>query len=245
MTRKPLLSQSRRRRMLWGGYSKKVLSYDPIAYWPLSEGSGTVATELVNGWNGAYVRNVATMGTGAGIGDGNTAPLFDGGQDSVNIYSSALNTAFNGQLFSMLLWAKTAGAGVWTDGSFDYAFQIYVDANNYFMIRKDDVNNQLSITYRSGAATKTITATSQSDTGWMCWAVTVSLSADAFKAYKNGAQQGSTISSLGTWAGNLALGEVNIGSWSEDTNEWNGYLANVAIFDKVLDVAQVLDLATV
>ncbi|GAI14148.1 unnamed protein product, partial [marine sediment metagenome] len=75
-------------------YDDKVLGMDPIAYWPLSETSGLVANCLVNpAQNGVYTG--VTLGQ-PGIGDGNTAPYFDGTNDYVDVLTAAFIAAYNG-----------------------------------------------------------------------------------------------------------------------------------------------------
>ena len=86
------------RGLMGGGtYADRVMRYGPIAYWPLWEASGTVAHCLVNPLqNGTYNSPVQGWPPGTGIGDGNTAPWFDGATSFVNIFSVPIQSVLTG-----------------------------------------------------------------------------------------------------------------------------------------------------
>ena len=84
--------------------SSTILALNPIAYWKLDETSGTTAINygtLGTAANGTY--SGATLGQVAAPGGG-LAPLFDGANDLLNIYSVALQGAFNGATGSALIF---------------------------------------------------------------------------------------------------------------------------------------------
>ena len=98
-------------------YVSRVLGFGPIAYWPLYESSGTTAACLVNAaQNGTYSADVSLWPPGPGIGDGNTAPEFDGATEWVNIDTAALVAAFNGAEGSFLIWARVFNVGGTSSG---------------------------------------------------------------------------------------------------------------------------------
>ena len=242
-----------RRRMMEAGqssgqsYTNKMLGYNPTTYWIQSETSGTTAVCQVNtAQNGTYARNVTTMGTGTGIGDGNTAPDFDGANDVNNVYSAALNTAFDGDEGSILTWIKVSGAGVWTDSTLRVFFHIQVDVNNYVSLRKPTTNNLLSMIYRAGGTSKTVSP-AYSGTGWTLIGLTWSASADETKAYINGSQVGSTQTGLGVWSGGalISWGCCVGANTTVPANIWDGLQAHAAIFDSVLSGPEMSDLASV
>ena len=75
-------------------YTGKIQALGPIAYWPLSEASGTTIVDASgNARNGAYT--AVTLGQ-AGIGDGRTSASFDGSTSFGDLYSASLAGAFNG-----------------------------------------------------------------------------------------------------------------------------------------------------
>jgi hypothetical protein len=225
-----------------GGYSAKVLSYSPIAYWPLNETSGTTAICQVNAaQNGTYTG--VTLGQ-PGIGDGNTAPFFDGANDYVNVQTAALAAAFNGAEGSISWWFKVYDAGVWTDGTFRYHVYGAADASNNVFYRRHTTNNWLTMWYRAGGTISQQAIVPEQPTTWTHIALTWSATDDAFKSYFAGVQAGPTISGLGIWAGPLADTVIGAGDLVP-TSVWHGYLAHVAIYTSALSLATIQDLATV
>lgn len=244
----------KRRRIIYpyfigGGmhpYDAKVLALNPTFYFPLTEGSGTVIRELVNGWNGAYSATGVTYGV-AGPGDGRTAVTFDGSAGFGNLYTAGLSagfmhagvgticlffaaanwTATNGRVFS---FTKTAGANA-----------VYVTQNN--------TNDRLEYTYYAGSTAKvTSEASGQTSTVFRHVAITWDITAGAngeLKAYINGAQVGTTQTALGTWsATDLASSLVNLGAdASTPTALLAGSYARLAGYPVALTAAQLATLA--
>lgn len=227
-----------------GTYTQKVLGYSPIAYWILGEASGTDAVCQVNtAQNGTYSGSPA-LGQ-AGIGDGNTCPLFDNSDDFVDIYTTTFRDAFNGAEGTACIWARVA-SGVWTDASRHFAFTLRSGSQNYTEARKDLVNNTWRWNYEAGNTLNFVTESSYSPAGWFHVAVTWSASADAVKFYLEGTQRGSTQTGLGTWTGSLATLTTVIGGANQTpTTPWSGNLAHFAVFDSALSDAAVADLAAV
>lgn len=238
-------------------YYRKVLYYRPIAYWPLWETSGMVARCLVNtAQNGTYTG--VTLGQ-AGIGDGNTCPLFDGANDYCDIYTAAFKDAFalyndpTGLLDesegTVMVWAKVANAGVWTDGADRFLLQLAVDANNRLLCAKTITNNRLFLKYAAGGAFEDQAINGMTTIEWMCLGMTWSKSAGAngeVKHFLNGVQQGATDTALGVWVGNLAAAATTIGASSTGPAEpWHGWLAHCAVWDTPLTPTQIADLAVV
>lgn len=227
-----------------GGYSQKVLSYGPIAYWPLWEPSGAVAQCLVNpAQNGTYVG--VTLGQ-PGIGDGQTAPFFDGVNDCVPIWSAALVAAFNGSEGSMASWARVNAVGVWTDAASRHVFTLAVDANNRAYYRKDTVANQLHWRYAAGGVTLNRTRAGENTTNWFHIAITWSAAANQVICYFDGVQEGAVLVGLGVFVGALLAANTVIGAWSTaPTQAWHGWLAHCAAWDRPLTPAEVAQLAVV
>ena len=236
--------------LLGGGvaetYADRVLATGPIAYWPLRETSGTVAQCLTNAaMNGTYARNVTDMGTGAGIGDGNTAPVFNGANDFVNIYSAALAAAFSGASGMLMVWSRVSGAGIWTDGLQHNSAALAADAVDNVYAAKVVANNTLWMRYRANNVSKSVTFLSGGNLAWFQWAITWSAAADQVMIFYNGVQQGATQNALGAWAGALAANQTIIGAAnSVPATPWSGTLAHVAVWDAV-DTGAIVDLAAV
>jgi hypothetical protein len=227
-------------------YYEKVLNLDPIAYWPLWEASGTTAHCLVNtAQNGIYNSDVSTWPVGTGIGDGNTAPQFDGTNDYLVVETATLEAAINGAEGTYATWFQVSAAGVWTDGIFRYMCNMQDDANNRFVITKSNANNTLYTAHYAGGTAETHTEAGQSSTAWMHYALTWSETADEVKYYLNGVLL-ATDTTIGTWNGDADWSPMIIGAASgAPANVWSGGLAHCAFWGSALGAGIIADLATV
>jgi hypothetical protein len=228
------------------GYYQKVLGYGPLVYFPQWEPTGAVSQELVNGWDGAYVG--VTLGQ-PGIGDGNTCPWFDGVNDHNNIFTAALQAAFDGSEGTMMIWARVANVGVWTDGIIRDCMALAVDANNNLRMNRTVVNNQLWWNYEAGGVLDVVSLNAVTTLDWMHLAITWSASTPPtgeMRAYFNGAQTGVTQVGLGVWAGLLNANECCIGARTvTPTRLWHGWLAHGAVWTRALAPGEIADLAVI
>lgn len=207
-----------------------------VDYWPLWEASGTVATDIVNARNGAYVNG--SLGN-TGIGDGRTSFSEDGTSDAVNLYSAAFAAAFPYEEGGLAFFAKVADANVWEDGASRYLVYLQADASNRIMIRRETTNNQISFFYIAGGTTKskTINVTTDaqavfSKTDWFRVLLTWSLSAGTFDIYINGALA-SALTGVGDWTGTLGATTAVLGAIaSNGANAWNGSLAHTVLVNR-------------
>ena len=224
-TRYPLLGNAART------YADKMLGYTPIAYWPLWEPSGSVATDISgNGYNGTYTG--VTLGQ-TGIGDNRTCPYFDTA-DYANLHSAGLAAAINGNEGAVLIWFKVNDVSVWTDGVDRNLWWMVSDATEYIQIGKVAANNTLGFWFRSGAVAKTRTTTF-SGTGWHCAGLRWSATEDTLMAFLDGVQVGATITGLGVWAG--AITNEIIGAISfAPAAPWHGWIAHCALWASALSV---------
>jgi hypothetical protein len=225
--------------------------YDPIAYWVLDEKSGTVAYDMVSGrvagaQNGAHTG--VTLGQ-PGIGDGRTAPFYDGTNDFTNVHSAAFAAAFNGGEGSLSIWARVANAGVWTDGTQREIVRFAADGNNYLDLYRAPPNNRITMLYNAGGTLENVAIDGLTTVDWMHWVVTWSASAGVngeVKVYLNGAQTGATQTALGVWVGALAAASTCIGAFSTvPAAVWNGYLDHCAVWDRPLLSTEVAGLAVI
>ena len=235
-------------RLLLGtrrAYTKKVQALSPIAYWPLAESSGSVATdESGNARDGAYTS--VALGA-AGIGDGRSAATFTPTTSLLNVYSASFAAAFSGAEGSAAMWLQMSAAGIWTDATFHEALKFRVDANNSVTVEKTSTNNQIRTTYIAGATGKSINdASLAGSVAWFHVAMTWSKSNDRMRMYINGVQSGANQTGLGTFAGSPASTTTCIGA--NDTTPtfvWSGNIAHVAIWSRELSAAEVAAVATV
>lgn len=226
--------------------TQRIIQSSPIAYWPLAEASGTVIVdESGNGRDGVYKAAGEPLLGQTGIGDGRTAPLFDGTNDFGNVFTASLQSAFNNQELTLAVWLQVANAGVWADATTRRALYLEADANNRVALTKTGTANQLNVFYTAGATNKSVSFVTGGQTSWFHLAVTVSKGADQLKMYINGTQQGSTQTALGVWAGSLGATTCCVGAASTaGANPWSGLLAHAAVWARALSAAEVLSLAT-
>lgn len=233
-----------RNRLLWGNrrYSDKLLSIQRsslIAYYMGAESSGTTIVDSSgNGRNGVYTG--VDLGQ-TGIGDGRTAPLWDGVNDYGNILS-AISSAFNGDEGSLLFWIKMASSGVWTDGTTRVLFAL-TTASNLIRLRKV-TPGVIDSSRVAGGNTSTVSVSSLSFTGWMPLLTTWSKSANEFKFYMNGVQQGTTQVVASSWSGSMTSAIIGANS-TAPANVHSGYLAHLALWSTPLSAPEAARLAVV
>lgn len=234
-----LLLLLRRRR-----YSARVKALAPIAYWPLWERSGTTAFDYSgNGRNGAYTG--VDLGQ-PGIGDGRTAPLFDGVNDSVNIYSASLAGAASMTELSMGCWVKVPSS-VWSGAANSFVLHIGADsASNYARIFAPTTANTLRCNYVAGGTNINVSKSTFSPTTWFHVLITVSKVNNRVRLYVNGAQEGADATGLGVFAGALNNTVCVIGAQSTTpASPISGTLAHTALWARELTAAEVASLARV
>lgn len=219
-------------------YQLKVLSYNPIAYWPLWEPSGDVAECLVNSaQNGVYT--AVTLGQ-SGIGDGRTCPLFNGTTGYVNVYSNAFRDVFNSVEGTIMLWCKMLNLEVWTDGQHRRAFDFRGDINNRILTLKPD-DNQYKLDHTGNGTAHTAT-TLTSTIAWFHWCMSWSLTNTETLFYFNGAEFDST-SAPTAWV--IPMAAAAIGAHPDPLTPFSGWLAHCAVYDTPLTTANIADLAVV
>ena len=226
-------------------YETKVNSYSPIAYWPLKESGGSVAYDISgNSRNGSYTG--VTLGQ-TGIGDGNTAPLFDGTNDYVNIYSAGFAGAFSGAAGTVSYWAKVYDVGTWDNATISHHFTIYSDADNMVRCYKNNVANQVRWYYYANTASENYIGTPGPSTAWIHYAISWSKAANDITYYIAGTED-SDDAGLDTWDGvGLDSDRTLIGAYDSSplTNPFYGYIAHFAVFNSQLTPANVAILAAV
>jgi hypothetical protein len=219
----------------------------PIVYFPLWEASGVVAEDASgNSRDGAYPSDVSGWPVVTGIGDGNTAPAFDGTNDYVDVYSAGLGGAFDGAEGTVSIWARISDPNVWTDGVARYAFRLYADGANQIDIRKQTTNNTLRWRYEAGGTAELVELAALTTTTWMHLAIIWSSSQDKVRAFYNGTQTSTDQTGLGTWAGSLDSNVSIVGAGSKTPNNaWAGLLAHFLVLDYAATPSQIEALAVV
>lgn len=230
-------------RLYWryaNAHILKILSYSPIAYWPMNEASGSVAKDLSgNGLDGAYTG--VTLGQ-PGMGDGNRCPYFDGASGYLTAFSAGLAAVVDPDEISIAGWMKANSAAVWADGNSRFPFYTRANGNNWLALEKQS-DAELQWTTRAN----TVYDTAKDDCSgfldqWYHFVCTRSKTADEVECFIDAVQWGSTASTLGAWAG--TIDDFFIGCKGHTPqNFWHGWLAHPAIFDSILPGTTITDLA--
>ncbi len=229
-------------------YLAKLLTIQPaslIALWPMTETGGSVAEDKSTERNdGAYTGvtlNNSTFKNGRPVG------LWDGTNDFNNVYSAGFDADFDGDDFTIAIWAKVSSAAVWTDGASRHMMFIKTDvAGNRAYVNKRTGNNALEVARFGNSVNKSAVLTGQSTTDWFHFAITYDGTADELKFWIDAVQVGGTKTLNGAWAGALSATEVTIGANSTIPGSvWDGFLAYAAIWKVALTPAEVLEVATV
>lgn len=228
-------------------YLTKLLSYNPIALYPLNEASGTVADNAQGNaaLDGAYSTNRSgwTITTGP-FGEAG-AGLFAG--EIANIYSAALAAALTPDEQSILLWVKPSGVSVWTDATTRYIWEMRADSDNFRDIQVSGVSGSLFWRRRGGGVTSDLNNSANAWTDWNLLGSTTSKAANQFFPYQNGGKVPDIISPsiVGTWAGSLASTQAIIGALnSSKATPSSHYLMYAMLFNTALTQIQMADLAT-
>jgi hypothetical protein len=174
-----------------------------------------------------------------------TCPYFDGANDFCNIYTAALDAAYSRLEATIAFWVKPYNAAVWSDGVQRRPFKLATTGNlDYVIFSKSTTAGYFVFAMAYNGSAKSVTLTGQSWTAWTHVALTISDSADQFKAYLNGAQAGSTQTGLATpSAGALLSTSCIIGaSITTPAEIWNGWIAHVAIWSSALSPTNIANL---
>ncbi len=223
-------------------YSQKVLNTQSghlLAYWKLDETSGTTANDA-SGHSRTGTYSGPTL-SGTTFLNGDPAPSFDGVNDNVNLYTSSLNSAFNGQSGTVLAWAEVHDALTWSDGAAREIYRFGDGGGQYSRGRKATTTNQLQIYYLGTTKSQT-----SSVTNWFQIGETWNFSGNVAKAFYAGAQVSTDITGFAAWSGSLGTTSVILGDFSTSAaNPWYGSISNVALWDTALNTTEVALLATV
>lgn len=204
-----------------------------VGLWPLNETSGLVAR---------CANNAALNGVHSGVSLGGynykglPAPSYDGSNDYTDYYSAALNSGFDGQLFSAVLLLNPVTASL-TDSAENNALRLYADAMNYLRFYITTGNSFL-VTYEAADTVKGA-AVSLSGDVWQSIGISVDFAGDSGFIYKNGVQEGAELTGLGEWAGALDTIRCCVGASSTSgTSVWNGGLSLFALYSGVLSAEE-------
>jgi hypothetical protein len=185
--------------------------------------------------------NGVTLGSSSGTGGHSTnAYTFDGSDDYVNIYSSDLNSVFNQQEGTAIVWAKVANSGIWSDNATRNIINVRADASNMFGIQKS-TDSKIYGAYIAGGTQQNVSF-STTTTDWFMTAISWSKSNNQFKVYFNGVQTGATQTGLGTWTGNLSSTASLIGNIQTANQTWSGMINDTRLYTRALSADEIASL---
>jgi len=239
-------------------YTNKILDTLPgnlVAYYPLDEKTGTTATDWKSTLDATYYADVSAMGTGAGIGDGKTAPTFSGTNSYILLGTSGFSLAWLAgpcDKGSAIAWGRVDSADRWTDATmYRYLFHVKsgVDTTVYCVFGRNQTNHQVFWRRRAAGAIleKTYTFSPAGPTTWFCQGFSWDRVADAVACYLFSANTFTTVYSgsfggvgNGAWgaANNVEGANCVLGAGSATLQEWMGRIAHVAVWNAILTARQ-------
>ncbi|MHC4302737.1 MAG: hypothetical protein ACYS7Y_36220 [Planctomycetota bacterium] len=186
--------------------------------------------------------------TGVTVGQTATNALglaveYDGANDYTNIYSTEINSIFDPSKGTLLIFAKVANAGVWTDGAFGGLCRLESDGDNIISAYKSNSNNRLTLFYEASNIRETVNIDGVSTTGYFMVAMTWNVAGAGMKSYFNGIEQGGE-AIAGTWIGNLGPTTTVIGATlTTPANVWDGFITHPVLFREALTDEEILQIA--
>jgi len=214
-----------------------IESLDPLVYFPMSEGSGTVIYDSANGYNGDYVGVDLSQSVSPF-----TAPYFDRVNDYANINTASLTSSVDKLKGTFVQFVKPINSTyINTTGITGTTFMLqWVNGNNAITAGK--IGAAYYVRY-IGAAVSKQQALTFSD-AWFMVGATWDTTADEFKAYQNGSQVGATQNSLTAPVDPFNYGLIG-SSVAPPINVWDGWIAHTAIWaDRVLTPTEMSNIYT-
>lgn len=215
-------------------YEEKVLSYSPIAYWPLSDASGSTLTALV-GEDGTSSVNI-TLGKSL-FKSQTWCPVSDGAGGNINIYSTQLNSVFDGAEGSISIWLRGEEAGDWSASApGSRAFNLSVNNNNRLYLQHSGSGIWAAVRFAGGTLTAATIDMSDNPVGWVNIIITWSETSDELIAYRDNLLE-DTGNTLGVFTGSLSSTQCTLFSsnTSNDLFLADFKIAHFKIFDSVVD----------
>jgi PKD repeat protein len=217
-------------------YAQDVLDDSAKTYWRLNEASGTTAFDWA-GFNDGLVSGGVTRGAGGAIiGDSNTASTFDGTDNGL----VATRTETPGpDTFTLESWVKTTSTtggkiigfgNVPSGGSGLYDRHVYMT----------DAGRLVFGVYLNGTHTITTSAT-YNDGQWHH--IVAEMGPDGMTFYVDAKRIGRDAATTAghPYSGYWRVGGDSIGGWPDQpgSNDFNGAIDEVAVYDKTLTATQV------
>lgn len=211
-----------------------------LAYWRLNELSGTSAgAQPTTGYQGTY--NGVTLNSTIAPGGG-AAPSFDGVNDYIALQTTYIGDNFNGTSGTMTMWVNPSTLGF----NQCFIFQGGAASTSRIYLQMSS-ENQIAMVRQAGGVTNVLQSSvgqSWDFTTWVHLGLTwdesdneVQVWIDGTTAYSTGGIGAWTVSSVST----ALVGRLSITSGA---NDFEGEMAHVALWNRTLSAADMLDLAS-
>ncbi|MET8131358.1 LamG-like jellyroll fold domain-containing protein [Streptomyces sp. NPDC005251] len=218
-------------------YRSTVMGARPSGYWRLSDTSGSAAANEVNTGHATY-NNVTLGGTGPfGSADVKAASFANASSSWASPGTSEVDTS---KSFSVSAWVNLGSTtsdytAVSQDGTYHAGFYLgYQHTQNKWALRVPTADSSSGNLTTQAVYSTDIAATGQ----WTHLAASYDATSGLLSLYVNGTLQG-TIARPNVWSATGAL-QIGRGLYAgNETEYWNGSLAEVAVFRSALSAAQV------
>jgi len=219
-----------------GSYLGWAMAANPVAYWPLGDVSGTVATELIQGSNGVY-GGTYILTTGGAVGDGFGNPhriVFLNGTTGYGQVPRLIGQTN----FSIAFWVRTATTGGtpnWYNGKGLVDGEVSGAQNDFGVALVGT-----KVGFGIGNPDTTLTSVKAiTDNSWHQVVATRDAGSGALKLYIDGALDSSATGPTGprTTPSTLRLGSLQTGA-----NFLAGSLSDLAMYQTVLSSNQIATL---
>ena len=212
-----------------------------IGYWPMNENDGTTAWD----WGKSGGRNGTSSGAIPadkflyGL-DGGPCYYFDGSNDYLSVFSSALATDFNGAEGTFMFWAYSAN---WADSA-DRGLMYLNDAayDDVIYLRKY-TDNKIYFARTANGTEKSVVSAALTGSGWKHILGVCSETGDYLRLYVDGVSVGTPASSVGTYVSDPVAWYT--GAYDAGTSPWLGWLQHGAVWNIALPTADIVDLAEI
>jgi hypothetical protein len=219
-----------------GSYLGWAVGPSPLAYWPLNETGGNVAYEILRGSNGVYGGSTTFTSSGV-VGAGFEPPhraVFYNGSSSY----TQIPRVIGATNFSIVFWLRTsatAGSGQWYNGSVLVDAEVGGATGDFGVAL---VGNKVG--FGVGNPDTTLTSFGVVNNGiWHQVVATRDSGNGRMTLYIDGKWDSSVVAPTGIKTNAPAM---RLGSLQTGVNFFNGYLSDVAMYDRVLTTNQIATL---
>ncbi len=231
---------------LGGNYAAMIEAADPFGYWRLDESGGRTAVDAAGRNDGLYVNGVELGLPGAVSGDRSAAARFDGSNDYIHIVSpNPSGVDVSGQGMAIVAWIR-ADAAIYREAAILSKASGQALADQHWSLgvtRMDRSGLRLRFALKGRGATVASDARVDGDFLGQWVHVAVSYDRTEMRTYVNGIPV-ATMAATGAITKDKRVA-VWIGGCPTDAHgkPWDGLLDEVALFDRSLSGAQVMELA--